>query len=90
MWQFGKVATFSSVDLHPLFRKKSSIARKALQKVMSLFEERRLHLPKPFRTFGVSDIEDALRLLQSGRALGKMAIEMRPNDVIRVSQTCKE
>ena len=54
---------------------------------MALFEERRLHLPKPFRTFGVSDIEDALRLLQSGRALGKMAIEMRSNDVVRVSQT---
>ena len=89
MWQFGKVATFSSVDLHPLFQKKPRVARDALIKVMALFEERRLHLPHPFRTFGVCDIEDALRLLQSGRAPGKLAIEFRPKDMVRVSQLPK-
>lgn len=85
MWQFNKVATFSSVDLYPLFRERPAIARGAFSAVMQLFAEDILHIPQPFRVFGVSEIEEALRLLQSGRAPGKMAIEMRNNNTVRVS-----
>lgn len=52
---------------------------------MKLFAEKRIHMPQPFRALGVSEIEGALRLLQSGRAPGKMAIEMRASDIVRVS-----
>ena len=85
MAQFGKIATFSSVDLYPLFAQRPEVARDALEAVMTLFAEKKLHVPQPFRVFGVSEIEDTLRLLQSGRAPGKMAIEMRASDPVRVS-----
>lgn len=85
MWQFGKVATFSSIDLYPLFQDRPAIARNALKAVMTLFAEKKLHMPQPFRVLGVSEIEGALRLLQGGRAPGKTAIEMRENDIVRVS-----
>ena len=85
MWQFRKAATFSSVDLYPLFEERPAIARNAFMTVMKLFAEKKLHMPQPFRVLGVSEIEEALRLLQSGRAPGKMAIEMRENEKVRVS-----
>ena len=85
MWQFRKVATFSSIDLKPLFSKRPAVARRAFEAVMTLFAEGKLRIPQPFHVFGVSELEEALRLLQSGRAMGKMAIEMRATDHVRVS-----
>lgn len=85
MWQFRKVATFSAVDLYPLFEERPAIARDAFQTVMTLFAQKKLQMPQPFRVLGVSEVEEALRLLQSGRAPGKMAIEMREKDTVRVS-----
>ena len=85
MWQFNKVTTFSSVDLYPLFRERPAVARGVFSAVMQLLAENILHIPQPFRVFEVSEIEEALRLLQSGHAPGKMAIEMRNNNIVRVS-----
>ena len=85
MWQFRKIASFSSVDLYPLFSERPAVARAAFEAVMTLFAEKKLKMPQPFTIFGVGEIEDALRLLQSGRGSGKMTIEMRKNDLVRVS-----
>lgn len=51
---------------------------------MTLVEENKFHVPQPFQTFGISEAEDVFRLFQSGTNSGKMAIEMRAQDVVPV------
>ncbi|KAM0165973.1 hypothetical protein ACHAQE_002074 [Botrytis cinerea] len=83
MGQFSQPKTFSSIDLLPLAQKRPDIAKRALQTVVKLIDEKKLHVPQPFNIYGISEIEKVLRLFQSGRNLGKMAIELRNNDSVQ-------
>jgi hypothetical protein len=51
---------------------------------VKLVADKKLHLPEPFRVYGVSEIEHVLRLFQSGRNIGKMAIELRSEEPVNV------
>ncbi|KAL8902861.1 MAG: hypothetical protein Q9207_004326 [Kuettlingeria erythrocarpa] len=82
MWNFRKNVTYSSVDLLTIMEERPSMISSALSKVMSLFKEGRIHIPQPFQVFGISEVEDALRRLQSGNAAGKMAVELRQSDTV--------
>ena len=62
-----------------------STVHRLLREVIALASAKILRVPKPFRVFGVHEIEDAFRLFQSGRNSGKMAIEMRKEDPVHVS-----
>lgn len=85
MWSFRKNVTYSSVDLLTIMEERPSMISSALSKVMSMFTEGRIHIPQPFQVFGISEVEDVLRRLQSGNAAGKMAVELRQSDTVTVS-----
>lgn len=55
-----------------------------LSTVMTLVAEKKFHVPQPFQAFGIAEIEDVFRRLQSGKNYGKMAIEMRKQDIVSV------
>ena len=57
---------------------------KALSTIISLVAEKKIHVPQPFQIFGIAEVENVFRLLQSGLNSGKMAIEMRRQDVVPV------
>ncbi|KAL8658296.1 MAG: hypothetical protein Q9226_001112 [Calogaya cf. arnoldii] len=82
MWNFRKNVTYSSVDLLTVMEERPSMISSALSKVLSLFEEGKIHLPQPFQVFGISEVEAVWRRLQSGNAAGKMAVEMRQSDLV--------
>lgn len=84
MWQFHKNVTFSSVDLITIGKFRPSMTCKALSIVMDLIVKKKLHVPRPFQIFGISEVEDVFRLMQSGRNSGKLAIEMRKEDIVEV------
>jgi hypothetical protein len=86
MWQFSKNKTFASSDLYPLFKERPAQAMKVFNIVMRLLKEKKFFVPQPFKIFGISAIEECLRLFQSGRNSGKMVIEISRGDVVRVSQ----
>jgi len=65
-------------------KERPSMSFKALAIIMDLIVEKKLHVPKPFQTFGISEVEDVFRLMQSGRNVGKFAIELREEDVVEV------
>ena len=56
----------------------------ALLNVMDLMAEKKLHVPQPFQVFGIAEIENVFRRLQSGQNSGKMVIEMRKHDIVLV------
>ncbi|KAL9074826.1 MAG: hypothetical protein Q9161_001964 [Pseudevernia consocians] len=82
MWQFRNNATFSSIDFQPIVQERPSIIYRIFQDVIALIVAKRLRVPRPFQILGVCEIEEALRLFQSGRNSGKMVIEMREKDLV--------
>jgi hypothetical protein len=46
--------------------------------------EKKLQVPRPVQIFGIAEVEDVFQLMQSGRNAGKLAIEMREEDVVEV------
>ena len=85
MWNFRKNVTYSSVDLLTVMEERPSMISTALSKILSFFEEGKIHIPLPFQVFGISEVEAVLRRLQSGNTAGKMAVEMRQSDIVAVS-----
>lgn len=85
MWNFRKNVTYSSVDLLTIMEECPSMISSALSKIISLFKEKKIHIPQPFQIFGISEVEDVLRRLQTGNTAGKMAVEIRQTDAVPVS-----
>ncbi|KAL9636598.1 MAG: hypothetical protein Q9204_002194, partial [Flavoplaca sp. TL-2023a] len=82
MWNFHKNVTYSSVDLLTIMKERPSILSTALSKIMSLFKEDKIHAPQPFQAFGISEVENVWRQMQTGKTAGKMVIEMRSSDSV--------
>jgi NADPH:quinone reductase-like Zn-dependent oxidoreductase len=87
MLPFGANATFSVVDLGLLLHERPSLGHRSLRAVLSLLAAGYLTTPKPLKIYGVAETEAAFRHLQSRKSIGKMVVEMRSKDVVRVSLT---
>ena len=85
MWPFERNVTFSSIDLSAIIKDRPLVLQRVLQAFMALVAAKKLRVPQPFQVFGISEMEDTLRIFQSGRNVGKMALEMRASDRVRVS-----
>ncbi len=67
MSKFNFNATFSSVDLTVLATERPQHMASTFREVMKLFEQRSLQPIAPITPFGISEVETAFRLLQSGK-----------------------
>lgn len=85
MIQFNKNSSFTAVDLSALMRERPKCIQESFQSVMDLIVAKKLHVPQPLKVYGISEVEDAFRSLQSGRNSGKTVIEMRNDDIVLVS-----
>jgi NADPH:quinone reductase-like Zn-dependent oxidoreductase len=85
MGPFGANASFAVVDLGLLLQERPSLGHRSLRAVFNLLAAGYLTAPKPLKVYGVAETEAAFRHLQSRKSIGKMVIEMRPNDLVRVS-----
>lgn len=85
MIQFNKNSSFTAVDLSALMRERPKWVQKSLQSVMDLIVAKKLQVPQPLKVYGVSEVENAFRSLQSGRNSGKMVVEMRDDEIVLVS-----
>jgi NADPH:quinone reductase-like Zn-dependent oxidoreductase/malonyl CoA-acyl carrier protein transacylase/SAM-dependent methyltransferase len=84
MSPFIRNVTFASVDLTVIFRHRKPLGAAALNAVMDLLRERKVHEINPITTFPVSRIEDAFRMMQAGKHLGKLIITTSPTDLVKV------
>ncbi|KAE8386092.1 hypothetical protein BDV23DRAFT_187650 [Aspergillus alliaceus] len=83
MSPFIRNVTFASVDLTVIFRHRKPLGAAALNAVMDLLRERKVHEIDPITTFPVSQIEDAFRMMQAGKHLGKLIITTSPTDLVK-------
>ncbi|KAF9885237.1 hypothetical protein FE257_000597 [Aspergillus nanangensis] len=86
MGQFLRNVTFSALDISAMRTERPDLCRVALETLVTLFEEGKLHPPEPIQIYGIGQMEKAFRLMQSGRNYGKMVIEMRAEDPVMTLQ----
>ncbi|PYH70166.1 MDR/SDR family oxidoreductase [Aspergillus vadensis CBS 113365] len=83
MAQFRNNVTYRFFDLSLVLRDRQLHVRAALEAVMRLMGEGKLHPQEPTLVYGVSELEKAYRHMQSGKNLGKIVIEMRHTDIVK-------
>lgn len=84
MLKFLENVTFSCVDLAAMAVERPDVCAAALQSVFAMIEEGKLHPSQPVNIYGVGEMEKAFRIMQAGQHLGKMVLEMRKLDQVKV------
>ena len=90
MIQFKKNVMFASVDVALMEREAPMLARELLAEVMGLVRAGSIKEIAPVRTFPFSQMENALRLMQSGKHIGKVVLECAAMDQVQVSRRSVE
>ncbi|KAI0467595.1 hypothetical protein F4859DRAFT_494015 [Xylaria cf. heliscus] len=87
MHKFARNVTFSEVNLVSLIRERPQIAAQVWSEVMDLFREGGLKGPAPPTTYGISQLESAIRLMQSGKHLGRPVLIHQPGELVNASSS---
>jgi len=87
MSQFDHNVTFSSVDLMVILSKRPALMKRLLKDVFAMFQSGEVKAVSPRSCYPVSEVHAALSSLQTGRAMGKIAIKMEDEAVIKVRST---
>jgi NADPH:quinone reductase-like Zn-dependent oxidoreductase len=85
MFPFRRNVSFNAFDLSDINKDRPEIARKAFDEVLALMAKGVLHPAEPLQVYRVSELEKAFRNLQSGRTMGKIVVDLRPDDEVTVS-----
>lgn len=84
MFPFRENVSFAAVDLDHMHIARPSAFRESLVAVVKTLMENRLHVAYPLHVYPVSDIESSLRLMQSGKHIGKIVIDFDSESVVKV------
>jgi NADPH:quinone reductase-like Zn-dependent oxidoreductase/SAM-dependent methyltransferase len=87
MSSFSKNVTFSALALDRIIRDRPAIFRKCLLTVMDMLENKTLSLARPLHKFAISEMQEAFRLMQSGKNSGKIVVSLSPTDRVPVSSS---
>ena len=87
MAPFSKSITFASVDLTLMIRDAPHVLGGVLDKVMAFICDQKIK-PEASCAYSYSKLEDAFRLLQGGKNLGKVVAVPHETDLVPVSGRC--
>ncbi|KAK2742657.1 Type I Iterative PKS [Onygenales sp. PD_40] len=83
MFPFARNVTFSAIDLASMSTERGAVLiEKSFKAIMELIKERKLHVAEPLQVYKISEVEIALRSMQSGKNIGKMVVEIDKNDSV--------
>ena len=83
MRHFEKNVSFTGLDV-PLDSQLGE-KRRIWKEIMTLYQEGSIRAPWPITVFGMSELEKALRTMQSGKHMGKMVLKPRLNEMVNVA-----
>ena len=84
MKRFLGSVTFAGVDLTVVAKHKPEIFNKLLTEVLELYQSSAIRAVSPITCFGMSEIQNAMRLMQGGKHMGKIIIQGQSNDIVQV------
>jgi NADPH:quinone reductase-like Zn-dependent oxidoreductase/SAM-dependent methyltransferase len=85
MGNFARNVSFCAVDLYHVMESSPNLVARLAQKTVDLLTQGLISHPKPLHVYPVSELEQAFRLLQSGKNTGRIVIKMSPDDQVKVS-----
>ncbi|CAI7653198.1 unnamed protein product [Penicillium pancosmium] len=74
MHAFTRHISFSSIDLIALGEHKGSTVSRIMNDTIRLIKEENIQLGQPITTYPITRIQEAFRMLQAGRHIGKMIV----------------
>ncbi|KAF2865597.1 hypothetical protein BDV95DRAFT_652025 [Massariosphaeria phaeospora] len=83
MQPFAKNVMFASVDMPSLYKTQDRITE-VLSAVVKLVVEGKIRPPSPVQVFKGSEIQQAFRLMQTGKHMGKLVVEFADEDIVEV------
>ncbi|PVH89083.1 putative polyketide synthase [Cadophora sp. DSE1049] len=89
MGRFARNVTFAAVDLVGLIRERPDWTAEVWAEVMALVRQGTLKPPSPITVFGFSEIEQALRTMQTRKHIGKLVAMIRPNEIVKCTPSNK-
>ncbi|OJD18079.1 hypothetical protein AJ78_01851 [Emergomyces pasteurianus Ep9510] len=85
MTPFLQNITFTGVDLLTLAESRPRLVRELLSTTLRLWEGKKIKGAYPLTILGYSEVEDGLRMLQSGKNMGKIVfVPSSENDIVPV------
>lgn len=82
---FANNVTFSAVAIDYTCTHRPDLLGKTMVAVMDLVTNRVLKVAYPLHVYPISECEEALRNMQSGKSTGKAVLEIIPSDIVPVS-----
>ncbi|KAH6699034.1 iterative type I polyketide synthase [Leptodontidium sp. MPI-SDFR-AT-0119] len=83
---FLRNVTMTSVELPTMMRHRPELIARLTQDTVRLYAEGHIKEAKPTTVMNFSQIEEGLRILQSGKGVGKMIFVPSPEDVVPLVQ----
>ena len=80
---FERNVKFASLDLVGLADHRPETMRAVFEKIMSMFESGVLTAVQPVTTMAIADIEDAFRLIQSRKHIGKVVLTVGEETMVK-------
>lgn len=84
MQKFMRNSTFTAVDLGAIRSDKQGLFAEIFQKVLKMVSKDVLTAIKPLNVFPISQVQQAFRLMQSGKHLGKIVLQLEEGDKVMV------
>ncbi|KAK8025057.1 polyketide synthase PKS2 [Apiospora arundinis] len=84
MFPFSRSVTFAACDLYTITKLDTPTTARILAKVLDMFAKGEVHAAKPQTTYTFGQIEEAFRLLQQGKHIGKVVLTASADDVVKV------
>lgn len=83
MARFDDGLSFQAFDVGVLCTSRPGAIRPTLERLFALHQEGVLAPASPLQVHGVSDLEKIFRTMQRGQTMGKIVIEMRPEEKVK-------
>lgn len=85
MYPFKKNVVFASIDVAFMVKVDESMVAKTLASVIALARQKKISPSTPLTVFPYGRPQEAFRLMQSGKHMGKIVLEIQEGDTIMVS-----
>lgn len=83
MEKFLDSVSFSAVDLTVLSDAKPKVFKRVLVDVIKMYEDNKIRLVAPITVYPVSEVQQAMRQMQSGKHTGKIVIEAASDSMVQ-------
>jgi len=85
MGPFLKNVSFHAIDLNEARISRPRLLSDVGKEISALLFSKKICPPQPLHIYGVGEIEQSFRYLQSGKNTGKTVVELRGTDIVKVS-----